>query len=1090
MALSPFTSLPHSSSARAADAAAVPSALFTPPLCSSPSSSSLSPLSSACQPTCQRGSQPQDLDPTFEAPGWLVEGYANATSVEVGQSISLHLSTSSHYPQLTCITVDLHVYRFPFGEVRAEDTFLNIPRPHADAALLPPRSLTIVRQPTAATAWRDGCQWPASAVLSIPQDWEPGLYVARVSSAQQRRRMQEGEGWSNYQLPYLDVQFVVKLPLKARGSYSSIAVHIASHTAQAYNVWTGGAVYDEESFYSGERSGPKALSYHRPYAPDAANLTGDRTTNFASPWQHSSVRIDMASRWELHFLLWAHTKRIPIELLTSVDLHSEAAATLSPERYHLFVSVGHDEYWTVPMIHAVQSFIRRGANAMFLGGNTMYWKVHSPSSARIICDKSKNQTHDLAGKKNQSRDHLGFISSTVTGLSFHAGQREASRVPSDANLYSALRPDDDLFLHHSGGPAALRRFGLYSHPDGVLRSISGYEADTVLLDAFHLPEVDRADAPLNFVAIAREAFAVIGYFRNGGTVFNGASTDYAAALSPDGDRVIQRLTQNAFSMLNTPAVVRLAEVYEMVSVAADSAIFYYYHTCPFAPPAAPFLQYSHTAFRSHLSAEVPRDDSRLAVVGEKAGAGCRVRGFYSWEKASGDELLQFLSPHSNASEMNDDHFAVTTRGFTVSSFSPVFFAYDPACRPSVVSRLELTPVFQYVAQSPLRFRYSPSRLPALVQWSLTGVAFFVPADDGVSVCTSRAVTPLGPLYALTIKPLPLFTSHQRALHPWLSSYEFTQCSFQVSTSRLHRGHVPVYRMRRVDAVTGWVHFRLTMDVQQAEADHWTVDVQATPRGDGLLFYATDAPDASILHSSPLYEYASSLHSSMTAFAYDLGGTASRLYTEDGYNSSLPIPIFYVPKPLLVDVYRSWRLHALGRGAQVTSYALTVSPFLFSFALHNSAEAYREDGELPVVRGRAGWLFHALAYPVADAVPVYAWFSVDPHGQRRYRYHPSQRFEDMVQGRGTERTGNGWMLSTADQADGIAFYAFPSNQTAQAVNLELEPVYEVQLTTSPLHHAYTALATLAQLHSSLPAHYQLLNTEPLFYVPTSRTHTAP
>ena len=1055
-----------------------------PPPCSS------SPNSPACQPSCVEGSQAQEWDPIFEAPGWLVEGYANATSVETGQALSLHLSTSVYYPQLSCATVDLHVYRFPFGEVRMDDTFLNIPHPHANAALLPPQSLTVVKQAVPDLAWRDGCQWPASAILHIPDDWQPGLYVARVSSPQQRRRLEEGEGWSNYQLPYLDVQFVVKRPLHLRGSYSPILMHVASHTAQAYNVWTGGAVYEEESFYSGQRSGPKALSYLRPYSANAANLTADRTTNFASPWQHSSVRVDMASRWELQFLLWASSKRIPVELLTSVDLHVEGAATLQPELYNIFLSVGHDEYWTVPMIHTVQSFIRRGGNAMFLGGNTMYWKVHSPSAQRIVCDKSKNQTHDLEGKKNQSRDHLGTISSTVTGLSFHGGQREASRVPTDSNLYHALRPDDDFFRHVSGGPAALRRFGLYSRPDGVQLSISGYEADTVLLDAFHLPELDRADAPMNFVALARESFAVIGYFHNGGTVFNGASTDYAAALSPYGDRVIQRLTQNAFSMLNTPAAARMAEVYEMVSVAADTSTFYYYQTTPFAPPTAPYLQYSHTAFKGHTSADQPSDDSRsVAAALERASAACRVRGFFSWEKSEGDERVQFLSPHRNASELEHDRFEVAANGFTVDSLFPLFFAYDPACRPSAVSRLRLMPVYHYVAQSPLRFRYSPSRLPALVHWSLGGVAFYVPADDGSSVCASRAMTPLGSLYALTVKPLPLFTTHQLHAHPWLSSYEYAQCSFQVSTSRLHRGHVPVYRMRRVDSQSGWIHFRLAMDQQQAELNDWEIDAQATPRGDGVLFYAADAPDASILHSTPLYEYTRSMHTAMTAYGYDLGGTASRLYSQDGYNASMPVPLFYVPRPLLVDVYRSWRAHAQGKGTQVTSYALTVSPFLFSFALHNSGEAYREDGELPVVRGRAGWLFHALSYPVADAVPVYVWFSVDLHGQRRYRYHPSPHFEDMVGGRKSERTGNGWMLSTADQADGIAFYAFSSNHSAAQLQLDLQAVYEVQLTTaSPLHYVYTTLATQAQL-SSLPAHYELVHDTPLFYTPAAHhTHT--
>ena len=464
---------------------------------------------------CGGGQGGDGVGRQWDRPGWLVEGYGNATSVEVGQALSLHLSTSTFYPALSCLAVEVGVYRFPFGAVTVDDTFLNVKSPHAHAALLPPQRVLVLKQTVEGTAWREGAHWPVSAVILVPRDWEPGLYVARVSAEPPRRSGGGGEGrerrWSNYQLPYLDIQFIVKLPLEQRGNHSSILVHIASHTSQAYNVWTGTGT--EESFYSGQRSGPKTLSYRRPYAADTVNVTADHNSNFASPWQHSSVRVDMASRWELHFLLYMHDRGIPLELLSSVDLHQEGRLTVDLSRYHLFISVGHDEYWSLAMIRTVQAFIRRGGNALFLGGNAMYWKVHSPTPDHLICDKAKNQTHDLEGKKNQSRDHLGFVSSTITGLSFHGGQREASRVLKDANLYSAVRPEDDLLIHLNR--ASVRRFGMYGGSDGVQMAISGYEADTLLLDDFHLPVQHRADAPLNFVAIAREAFAVIGYFRNG-----------------------------------------------------------------------------------------------------------------------------------------------------------------------------------------------------------------------------------------------------------------------------------------------------------------------------------------------------------------------------------------------------------------------------------------------------------------------------------------------------------------------------------------------------------------------------------------------
>ena len=880
---------------------------------------------------------------------------------------------------------------------------------------------------------------------------------------------------SSYALPYLDVQFVVKLPLAARGSYSRIVMHVASHTAQAYNVWTGQGVAHDESFYSGMRQGLKTLSYLRPYSADPVNATADRSANFASPWQHSSVRVEMCSRWEQQFLHWMHLKRVPVELLTSVDLHEEGRASLRPERYQLFVSVGHDEYWSSSMIRAVHSFVRRAGNAMFLGGNTMYWRVHSRDPSHLQCDKSKNQTFDLAGKKNQSRDHLGFMSSAITGLSFHGGQREASRIPKPANLYSAVRPDD-MFFAHIAPSAALTRFGSYEGSDGLRMAISGYEADTIMLDEFHLPLEKRADAPMNFVALARETFAVIGYFRNGGgTVLNGASTDYAAALAPSGDPVIQRLTQNAISMLNTPAASRLVEVYEMISAAGDSeTAFYYYSTTPFPPSLfAPGLQLSHTAFKAHLS-----------VAGDRASTACRLRPFFSWERLYQSELLQHLSPHANVTEQGgDDPFELSSFGYAAQSADPLFFVFDPACRPQSVTRLRLRPIFQYVATNPLRFRYSPSRLPALVHWTLTGVAFFVPEDQGASVAVSRAETPHGPLLAYTVAPLPLSSTTDVQQRPALSAYSFAQVGFQVSTTRLHRGHDPVYRMRREDPHSGFIHFRLSMRVAAQAGDgdeEWAVDEQATPRGDGVLFYASEQSDPGILHCTPLFEYTRRMGPSRIAYAYDLGGEGSRLYTEGGYNASEPSAVFFVPKPLLVDVFQVVR-----QREAVASFALVVSPFLFSFALDNADERYAPDASLPSVRGRAGWMFNALSYPVADAVPVYSYYSVDAQHRVRYRYHTALS-DEMVQGRGADWTGNGWILNTADAADGIAFYAFPSKASAALLDLELEPVYEAQHTAQPVRYVHIALVPASRLHA-LPPHYTLAHDEPLFYVPTPNTH---
>ena len=43
--------------------------------------------------------------------------------------------------------------------------------------------------------------------------------------------------------------------------------------------------------------------------------------------------------------------------------------------YSLYLSVGHDEYWSAGMRDTVEGFIGRGGHAAFFSGNTAFWQV-------------------------------------------------------------------------------------------------------------------------------------------------------------------------------------------------------------------------------------------------------------------------------------------------------------------------------------------------------------------------------------------------------------------------------------------------------------------------------------------------------------------------------------------------------------------------------------------------------------------------------------------------------------------------------------------------------------------------------------------
>jgi hypothetical protein len=62
-------------------------------------------------------------------------------------------------------------------------------------------------------------------------------------------------------------------------------------------------------------------------------------------------------KWEWPFVQWAEREGIALEYATNEDLERNPDLLSS---YRLVVSVGHDEYWSVGMRNAFESYIHKG----------------------------------------------------------------------------------------------------------------------------------------------------------------------------------------------------------------------------------------------------------------------------------------------------------------------------------------------------------------------------------------------------------------------------------------------------------------------------------------------------------------------------------------------------------------------------------------------------------------------------------------------------------------------------------------------------------------------------------------------------------
>jgi hypothetical protein len=81
--------------------------------------------------------------------------------------------------------------------------------------------------------------------------------------------------------------------------------------------------------------------------------------------------------YESIFVLWAESRGYDLTYLTNVDLDRDPALL---DGQKLFLSVGHDEYWSGAERSAVETAISRGVDVAFLGADALEWQIRLEGS--------------------------------------------------------------------------------------------------------------------------------------------------------------------------------------------------------------------------------------------------------------------------------------------------------------------------------------------------------------------------------------------------------------------------------------------------------------------------------------------------------------------------------------------------------------------------------------------------------------------------------------------------------------------------------------------------------------------------------------
>lgn len=246
-----------------------------------------------------------------------IQGFTTSISAAPGEQVEFKVATDA-------AAYRLDIYRLGYYGGRGARLIAtlrpSLPLPHTQ-----PHCLLEV-----ATGLIDCGNWRTSASWVVPDDAVSGLYVARL--------VRDDTGGASH------VPFIVRGPQS-----SDILVQLADSTWAAYNDFGG------NSLYTGyPRNRAFKVSYNRPFA----NRGNQYSRSYFWATAYPMIR-------------WLEANGYDVNYTSTLDTARDGASLL---RHKVFVSLGHDEYWTVPERENVKAARDAGVHIAFFSGNTMFWR--------------------------------------------------------------------------------------------------------------------------------------------------------------------------------------------------------------------------------------------------------------------------------------------------------------------------------------------------------------------------------------------------------------------------------------------------------------------------------------------------------------------------------------------------------------------------------------------------------------------------------------------------------------------------------------------------------------------------------------------
>jgi len=285
-------------------------------------------LAAQCNPNpivcenAQTGSPSTEWDITGSGDATL-QGFATDISANKGDTVRFKVTT-------TASRFNIDIYRLGYYNGMGARKVASI------AQVVGQNQPACLSNPT--THLLDCGNWAESAAWTVPVAAVSGIYIAKLS--------RPDTGGASHMV------FVVR---DDAGS-SDLLFQTSDTTWQAYNQYGGFSLYDVPvRAYK--------VSYNRPFSTRAQS-GGFGKSNFLFYTEYPLVR-------------WLEANGYNVSYSTGVD--TDRRGTLI-KNHKVFLSVGHDEYWSAQQRANVEAARAAGVNLAFLSGNETYWKTRWETS--------------------------------------------------------------------------------------------------------------------------------------------------------------------------------------------------------------------------------------------------------------------------------------------------------------------------------------------------------------------------------------------------------------------------------------------------------------------------------------------------------------------------------------------------------------------------------------------------------------------------------------------------------------------------------------------------------------------------------------